>query len=144
MEIKDLININLISSLFIFLIGGIDNSFKILLTFIIIDYLTGIIKAIYKKDISSKIGIKGIVKKIGYIFIVIVAALFDRLIGDSSMAVRSLTIFFFASNEAISILENWGTIGLPLPKKLYQVFKVSSVILLNLLYTTFLIFCICF
>lgn len=123
MEIKDLINIRLIASVFIFLVGGLDNLFITLLIFMALDYITGIIKAIYKKKLNSKLGLKGILKKLGYIVIVVVATLFDHLIGDSTMAVRSLVIYFFISNEALSILENWSMMGLPLPNKIFQVFE---------------------
>ena len=82
-----------------------------------------VLKAIYKKKLNSKLGLKGILKKLGYIVIVVVATLFDYLIGDNTMAVRSLVIYFFISNEAISILENWAMMGLPLPNKIFQVFE---------------------
>lgn len=123
MEIKNIINFKVIASIFIFLIGGFDNLFITLLIFIAIDYITGVIKAIYQKKLNSKLGLKGILKKLGYIFIVMIATLFDYLIGDSTLAVRSLIIYFFISNEAISILENWALMGLPLPKKIFQVFE---------------------
>ena len=123
MALKDIININLIGSVFIFLVGGLDNLFITLLIFVALDYLTGVIKGIYKKILNSKLGLKGILKKLGYIVIVVVATLFDYLIGDNTMAVRSLVIYFFISNEAISILENWAMMGLPLPNKIFQVFE---------------------
>lgn len=123
MGIKDLVNIKLVASIFIFLVGGFDNLFITLLIFIALDYITGVIKAIYRKKLNSKLGLKGILKKIGYIFIVIIATLFDHLIGDNTMAVRTLVIYFFISNEAISILENWAHMGLPLPNKIFQVFE---------------------
>ena len=123
MALKDIININLIGSVLIFLVGGLDNLFITLLIFVALDYLTGVIKAIYKKKLNSKLGLKGILKKLGYIVIVVVATLFDYLIGDNTMAVRSLVIYFFISNEAISILENWAMMGLPLPNKIFQVFE---------------------
>lgn len=123
MASKNIINLKVIASIFIFLIGGFDNLFLTLLIFIAIDYITGIIKAIYQKKLNSKLGIKGILKKLGYIFIVIIATSFDYLIGDKTMAVRTLCIYFFISNEAISILENWGSMGLPLPKKIFQIFE---------------------
>lgn len=109
--------------MFIFLIGGFDNLFKTLIIFIALDYITGIIKAIYQKKLNSKLGLKGFLKKLGYILIVIVASLFDSIIGDKQMAIRTLCIYFFISNEAISILENWAVMGLPLPKKIFQVFE---------------------
>lgn len=106
-----------------FLIGGLDNLLFTLLVVIVIDYLTGICKAIYRKKLNSRIGLKGILKKVGYLLIIILSTLMDRIFNDSSMAIRTLVIYFFLANESISILENWGTIGLPLPKKLYEIFE---------------------
>lgn len=112
-----------IASIFTFLIGGLDSLFITLLILIIIDYITGICKGIYKKKLSSKISIKGIIKKFGYICIIILASLIDSLIDDDNMALRSLMIYFFIANEGISILENWSSIGLPLPKKIFDFFE---------------------
>lgn len=106
-----------------YLIGGIDNLFLSLLILIVVDYITGILKGIYKNKFSFKINIKGIIKKIGYLIIVILATIFDRIINDTSLAIRTLVIYFFIANEAISILENWANMGLPLPKKLFEVFE---------------------
>ena len=113
---------SVLMSIVTYLFGGIDSLLLMLLIIMAIDYITGVLKGIYKKEIDSSFGIKGIIKKIGYLLIVILATLFDYLINDNSMAIRTLVIYFFISNEAISILENWGAIGLPLPKKLYDVF----------------------
>lgn len=110
-------------SIFTFLIGGLDSLFITLLILIAIDYITGICKGIYKKELSSKISIKGIIKKFGYICIIILASLIDSLINDENMALRSLMIYFFIANEGISILENWSSIGLPLPKKIFDFFE---------------------
>ena len=101
------------------LIGGCDNLFNTFLVFIIIDYISGILKSIYDKKLNSSIGIKGIVKKVGYILIVIIATLFDNLNGNNMM-VRNPIILMFMTNEGISVLENWGSIGLPLPKKIME------------------------
>ena len=106
-----------------YLIGGIDNLLTALIILIIIDYVTGILKSIYQKNFKIKINIEGVIRKVGYYFIVILATILDYIIGDSSMAIRTLTIYFFIANEAISILENWASIGLPLPKKLYEIFE---------------------
>lgn len=106
-----------------YLMGGIDNLFISLLILICIDYITGILKGIYKKNFSLKMNIKGIIKKIGYLIVVILATIFDRIINDANMAIRTLVIYFFIANEAISILENWANMGLPLPKKLFEVFE---------------------
>lgn len=115
--------LNIVISFFCYIFGGFDYLFISLLLAIVLDYITGILKAIYKKNLNSTISRKGIIKKCGYLFIIILATLFDRLINDQTMAIRTLVIYFFFSNEAISILENWGALGLPLPKRLYEVFE---------------------
>lgn len=110
-------------SVLTYALGGFDSLIISLLTVMIIDYITGICKGIYNKKLNSSIGIKGILKKFGYIVIVILATLFDNIINDKSMAIRTLVVYFFISNESISILENWASLGLPLPKKLFEVFE---------------------
>lgn len=118
--------INSISSIFLsiisYLFGGLDISFIVLIIFLITDYIAGVSKAIYLKNINSRIGIRGIIKKIGYLSIVVLATGIDKIMG-SGLAIRSLIIYFFIANEGISILENWGSIGLPLPKKIYDVLE---------------------
>lgn len=114
---------SIVASVFTYLIGGLDSLFITLLILLIIDYITGLCKGIYKKKLSSKISIKGIIKKFGYICIIILASLIDSLINDENMALRSLMIYFFIANEGISILENWTLMGLPLPKKIFVFFE---------------------
>lgn len=109
-------------SVFSYLFGGIDSSFFVLVIVMIFDYLTGICKAIYFKTVNSRIGIKGIIKKVGYFLIVSLSALLDEIL-DSNTMIRTFVIFFFIANEGISILENWGSMGLPLPKKLMEFFE---------------------
>lgn len=101
----------------VYFFGGWDIAIQMLLIIIVLDYITGICKAIYNKKVNSSIGLKGIVKKVGYLVIVGVAAMLDRIVGDTG-AIRSLVIYFFVANEGISILENWGGMGLPLPQKI--------------------------
>ena len=105
-----------------FIIGGCDILFKTLLVFIIIDYITGILRAIYTKKLSSKIGAKGIIKKVGYVFIVILAALLDKLL-NSTGNIRNIVIYMFIANEGISILENWTNMGIKIPKILKDKFN---------------------
>ena len=105
-----------------FIIGGCDILFKTLLVFIIIDYITGNLRAIYTKKLSSKIGAKGIIKKVGYIFIVILAALLDKLL-NSTGNIRNIVIYMFIANEGISILENWTSMGIKIPKILKDKFN---------------------
>ena len=115
--------ISSILSILIYLFGGFDSLILSLIIAMVIDYITGVCKGIYHKKLNSTIGLKGILKKFGYLLIVILATLFDNIIHDESMAIRALVIYFFISNEAISILENWGSLGLPLPKKIFDVFE---------------------
>ena len=103
-----------------FLIGDFDLALGVLIVFMFLDYATGLIRAYINKEISSSIGLKGITRK-GLIFIVlIVAVLLDRLINDSNFVFRTLVSYFYISNEAISILENAGTLGLPIPDKIKE------------------------
>lgn len=106
-----------------YLFGGIDSLMISLLVLILIDYITGICKGIVLKQLSSKVSAKGIIKKFGYIMIIIIATLFDRLVSDDNMAIRTMMIYFFIANESLSILENWALIGLPLPKKIFDIFE---------------------
>lgn len=114
---------SLINSIFAYLFGWIDTLITTLIIFIVLDYITGVCKGIYRKELNSKKGLKGIIKKIGYLFIIILASLFDKITNNTDGTIRTITIYFFISNEAISILENWALMDLPLPKKLLNVFK---------------------
>lgn len=101
----------------IYLLGGIDIALKSLLILIVIDYLTGVGMAIYNKKLNSKIGAKGIIKKVMYLLVVAVAVVIDNLTGESGV-IRTLVIYFFVANEGISIIENLGKMNIPLPQKL--------------------------
>ena len=106
----------------LYFLGGWDMALKTLLIIIALDYLTGVCDAIANKKINSKIGAKGIIKKVGYLIIVAVSVQLDQIVGDTG-AIRNLVIYFFVANEGISILENWGSMGLPLPEKVMEVFE---------------------
>lgn len=106
----------------VYYLGGFDTALQTLLIMMVLDYITGICKAIHNKKINSAIGLKGIIKKIGYLIIVALCVLLDRIAGDTG-AIRNLVIYFFVANEGISILENWGSMGMPLPKKIIEVLE---------------------
>lgn len=106
-----------------FIFGGMDGILYALLAFIIIDYISGCLVAISKKELSSEIGFKGISKKIIIMALVGVANIVDLQILGQGSALRTATIFFYIANEGISILENAGQLGLPLPKKLVGILK---------------------
>ena len=113
---------------FIYLVGGIDVAIQCLLIAIIIDYISGLIKAFNTKQLSSKIGFKGILKKVGVLLIVMLAVLIDRVTGETG-AIRTLVIYYFVANEGLSIIENLGQAGLPIPKAIKN--KLEILPLLN-------------
>ena len=97
-----------------YFLGGWDIAIQTLLICMIVDYITGICNAFYEKKLNSNIGIKGIIKKIGYLLIIGITVLLDRLIGDTG-AIRTTVIYIFVANEMLSIIENWAGMGLPIP-----------------------------
>ena len=106
-----------------YFVGGFDSLIKVLLTMIIIDYITGVMCAIAEKKLSSEIGFKGICKKILIIILVGVANALDiYIIGVGSM-LRTAVIFFYTSNEGVSIVENAARLGLPIPQKIKDALK---------------------
>lgn len=86
--------------------------------FVVLDYITGICAAIQAKHLSSNIGAKGIAKKVAIFLVISVAHVADQYLVDSTDVLRSMTTLFYLSNEGISIFENIGKIGIPLPGKL--------------------------
>jgi len=90
---------------------------QILLAFVIIDYVSGLLASGVEGKLSSKVGFKGIAKKIMIFVLVAVGHLTDRAIGDGSM-VQNAIIFFYLGNELLSILENAGRTGLPIPEQI--------------------------
>ncbi len=106
-----------------FLIGEFDGLYKALLALIIADYITGVIVAVVKKQLSSEVGAKGIAKKILMLIVVAVANVLDVQIIGGGAGLRNITIIFYAANEVISLLENTGKLGLPYPPKLLDVLE---------------------
>lgn len=104
-----------------YFIGGCDGLIIALLAFVVIDYITGVICAIDRKEISSEIGFKGICRKVLIFVLVGVANILDVYVIQTGAVLRTATIFFYLSNEGISILENASIIGLPVPRKVKDV-----------------------
>lgn len=100
-------------------LGGFDMLLGVIITLVVLDYLTGILKAIYNKQLSSAVGYKGIIKKI-FIFIVIATAYEIQKVTGNSIPLREMTLVFFISNEAISLLENSSEF-IPIPPGLKDV-----------------------
>ena len=104
-------------------LGGMDGFLYALLAFVILDYITGVMVAAIQKKVSSGVGFKGICKKVLIFILVGMANIVDvQIIGNGS-AIRTAVIFFYLSNEGISILENTAIIGLPVPQKLKDVLE---------------------
>jgi len=115
--------ITAIGGFFGWFLGGTDGFLYALLVFVIIDYLTGVLCAIADRTLSSKVGFIGISRKVLIFVLVGVAHILDSyVIGDSSV-LRTAVIFFYLSNEGISMLENAGHLGLPIPEKLKDVLE---------------------
>ena len=98
--------------------GGYDGFLYALIVFVAMDYFTGILAAGVRHDLSSEVGFKGIAKKVCIFILVGVANIIDTQVIGNGSAIRTAVIFFYLSNEGISILENSAVIGLPIPTQL--------------------------
>lgn len=98
--------------------GPWDALIVALVAMVIIDYITGVIKAAVQGKLSSAVGFRGLLKKVAIFLLVAVGVMVDRVIPATNEAVRSAVIFFYIANEGLSILENAGELGLPLPAAL--------------------------
>ncbi|MBK8156310.1 phage holin family protein [Lacrimispora defluvii] len=102
-------------------LGGFDGFLYALVTLMVADYITGVMCAIAYKKLSSEVGFRGIFKKVLIFVMVGIGHIIDtNLIGDGSM-LRTAIIFFYCSNEGVSMLENAGRLGLPIPEKLKDI-----------------------
>lgn len=109
--------ISVILTTCVYLLGGIDIALISLIIVIIIDYLTGIASAVYNKELNSKTGLRGILKKFCYLLVVALSVVIDNLTGQSGV-IRTLVIYFFVANDGLSIIENMAEMGVKLPQKL--------------------------
>lgn len=107
---------------FVYLVGGLDVAMIALLVAIVLDYVSGFIKAYVTKQLSSQTGFKGIVKKVAVLMIVMLAVLVDRVTGDTG-AIRTLVIYYFVANEGLSTIENLGQAGVPIPQSIKKALK---------------------
>ena len=104
-------------------LGGMDGLIYALIAFVVTDYLTGVMCAVINKKLSSEVGARGIFKKVLIFALVGVGHIIDsQIIGNGSI-LRTAVIFFYLSNEGISIIENAAVIGLPVPEKLKAVLQ---------------------
>ena len=104
-------------------LGGLDGFLYALIMFVAIDYLTGLMAAYVQKKISSEVGFRGICRKVAIFCLVGVGHVLDTQVIQNGSVLRTAVIFFYLSNEGISIIENIAIIGLPVPKKLKDVLE---------------------
>lgn len=109
--------ISLVSTIILFLFDEIDLPLKVMFVFIVMDYITGMIKAFKLKKLSSKTGLSGLIKKFVMLLVVSFTVMLDRLTGANGL-IRNLAVMYYIANEGLSILENASVIGVPIPEKL--------------------------
>ena len=101
-----------------YFLGGCDGLLIALVIFAVADYITGVMCAISDKKLSSEVGFKGICRKVIIFMLVGVAHVIDVNVIATGSVLRTAVIFFYLSNEGVSLLENAGHLGLPIPEKL--------------------------
>ena len=106
-----------------YFLGGWDGFLYALLAFVVIDYVTGIMCAVLDKKLSSEVGFRGIFKKVLIFSLVAIGHIIDKSVISDGSVIRTAVIFFYLSNEGVSILENAAHIGLPVPQKLKDVLE---------------------
>ena len=101
-----------------YFLGGYDGLLYALIVFMVVDYITGVMCAIVDKKLSSAVGFKGICRKVLILMLVGIANLLDVQVIGTGSVLRTAVIFFYLSNEGVSLLENAAHLGLPIPEKL--------------------------
>ena len=104
-------------------LGGVDGFLYALIAFVIIDYITGVLCAIADKKLSSKVGFKGICRKVLIFILVGIGNILDVYVLGGTGVLRMAVIFFYLSNEGVSLLENAAHLGLPIPERLKTVLE---------------------
>ena len=102
------------------LLGGLDQLLDVFLFLMIVDFITGWIKAIATKELSSRIGMLGIAKKVTMLFVIAVAVRVEKVVGNN-LPIREMVLIFYIANEGLSFFENIATF-IPMPKKLKELF----------------------
>lgn len=106
-----------------YFLGGCDGLLIALVVFAVVDYITGVMCAINDKKLSSEVGFRGICRKVPIFFLVGVANILDVQVIGTGSVLRTAIIFFYLSNEGVSLVENAAHLGLPVPEKLKAVLE---------------------
>ncbi len=101
-----------------YFVGGWDGLLYALIAFVVVDYLTGVMCAINDKTLSSEVGFRGICRKVLIFLLVGIAHILDVQVIGSASVLRTAVIFFYISNEGVSLIENAAHLGLPVPEKI--------------------------
>lgn len=112
-----------ICTMFGFVFGDLNGLMIALVALIVLDYISGVLAAVVEKKLSSEVGAKGIAKKIFMLLIVAVANIVDINVIGEGHVLKSVTVVFYIANECISLIENAGRLGVPVPKKLLDVLE---------------------
>ena len=104
-------------------LGGVDGFLYALIAFTVIDYITGVMCAVTDKNLSSSVGFKGICRKVLIFTLVGIGNIVDVYVLGQGGVLRTAVIFFYLSNEGVSIMENTAHLGLPIPAKLKEVLE---------------------
>lgn len=106
-----------------YVLGGCDGLLYALVAFVVIDYITGVMCAINDKTLSSEVGFRGICRKVLIFLLVGIANILDVQVIGTGSVLRTAVIFFYISNEGVSLLENAAHLGLPVPEKIKTVLE---------------------
>ena len=108
----------ILATFFTYLFGSWDLALQVLIVFMILDYGTGVLYAYLTDQLNSEVGFKGLVKKCMILVVLIIGVMLDRILGTGTWMFRTLVAYFYIANEGISLLENVGNIGIPIPNKI--------------------------
>lgn len=106
-----------------YFLGGCDGLLYALIAFVVIDYITGVMCAINDKTLSSEVGFRGICRKVLIFLLIGIANILDVQVIGTGSVLRTAVIFFYISNEGVSLLENAAHLGLPVPEKIKTVLE---------------------
>lgn len=107
-----------LATFFTYIFGSWDLALQVLIVFMILDYGTGVLYAYLTDQLNSEVGFKGLVKKCMILVVLIIGVMLDRILGTGTWMFRTLVAYFYIANEGISLLENVGNIGIPIPNKI--------------------------
>lgn len=106
-----------------YFLGGCDGLLYALIAFVVVDYITGVMCAVSEKNLSSSVGFRGICRKVLIFLLVGIANILDVQVIGAGSVLRTAVIFFYISNEGVSLMENAAHLGLPVPEKIKAVLE---------------------